>query len=169
MSTLTDVNSSSSPTTQSPETSTSTEQTPLSVEEIQKLLPHRYPFALVDRIIDYTPGKRVVGIKNVTFNEPHFQGHFPGRPIMPGVLIVEAMAQVGGVILTQLPDVERGLCMFAGMDKVRFRRPVVPGDQLIMTVELLTVKRRRFGKMQAQAEVDGKLVAEGELMFSIVD
>jgi len=169
MSTLTDVNSSSSPTTQPPETTASTDRTLLSVEEIQKLLPHRYPFALVDRIIDYIPGKRVVGIKNVTFNEPHFQGHFPGRPIMPGVLIVEAMAQVGGVILTQLPDVERGLCMFAGMDKVRFRRPVVPGDQLIVTVELLTVKRRRFGKMQARAEVDGKLVAEGELMFSIVD
>ncbi|MCD8488994.1 MAG: 3-hydroxyacyl-ACP dehydratase FabZ [Desertifilum sp.] len=162
MSTLTD-NSVQSATSQSPEI------TPLAVEEIQKLLPHRYPFALVDRIIDYVPGKRVVGLKNVTFNEPHFQGHFPGRPIMPGVLIIEAMAQVGGVILTQLPDVERGLCMFAGMDKVRFRRPVVPGDQLVMTVELLNVKRRRFGKMQAQAEVDGKLVAEGELMFSIVD
>ncbi|MBD2313363.1 3-hydroxyacyl-ACP dehydratase FabZ [Desertifilum sp. FACHB-1129] len=162
MSTLTD-NSVQSATAQSPEI------TPLAVEEIQKLLPHRYPFALVDRIIDYVPGKRVVGLKNVTFNEPHFQGHFPGRPIMPGVLIIEAMAQVGGVILTQLPDVERGLCMFAGMDKVRFRRPVVPGDQLVMTVELLNVKRRRFGKMQAQAEVDGKLVAEGELMFSIVD
>lgn len=144
-------------------------QAVFSLEEIQKLLPHRYPFSLVDRIIDYVPGERATGIKNVTFNEPHFQGHFPGRPIMPGVLIVEAMAQVGGVVLTQLPDCPEGLFMFAGIDKVRFRRPVVPGDQLIMTVELLCVKRRRFGKMQGRAEVDGQLVAEGELMFSLVD
>lgn len=144
-------------------------KTVLSVEDIQKLLPHRYPFALVDRIVEYIPEKRAVGIKNVTFNEPHFQGHFPGRPIMPGVLIVEAMAQVGGVVLTQMADVEGGLFMFAGIDKVRFRRQVVPGDQLIMTAELLCVKRRRFGKMQARAEVDGQLAAEGELMFSLVE
>ncbi|KYC41342.1 3-hydroxyacyl-[acyl-carrier-protein] dehydratase FabZ [Scytonema hofmannii PCC 7110] len=137
------------------------------VEDIHKLLPHRYPFALVDRIIDYLPGKRAVGIKNVTFNEPHFQGHFPGQPIMPGVLIVEAMAQVGGVVLTQLHEMEGGLFLFAGIDKVRFRRQVVPGDQLVMTVELLWVKQRRFGKMQARAEVDGQLAAEGELMFSL--
>ncbi|NJL85110.1 MAG: 3-hydroxyacyl-ACP dehydratase FabZ [Leptolyngbyaceae cyanobacterium SM1_1_3] len=143
-------------------------QTTFSLEEIQQILPHRYPFALVDRIIDYVPGERAVGLKNVTFNEPHFQGHFPGRPIMPGVLIVEAMAQVGGIVLTQLPGVT-GLCMFAGIDKVRFRRPVVPGDQLVMTVELVSVKRMRFGKMQAKAEVDGQLVAGGELMFSVVD
>ena len=139
------------------------------VEEIQELLPHRYPFALVDKIVDYVPGVRAVGIKNVTFNEPHFQGHFPGRPVMPGVLIVEAMAQVGGIVLTQLPDVEKGLWMFAGIDKVKFRRPVVPGDRLLMTVELLWVKRRRFGKMQAIAEVDGQKACEGELMFSMVD
>ncbi|WP_009634202.1 3-hydroxyacyl-ACP dehydratase FabZ [Synechocystis sp. PCC 7509] len=144
-------------------------KTVFTVEEIQKLLPHRYPFALVDRIIEYVPGKRAVGIKNVTFNEPHFQGHFPGRPMMPGVLIVEAMAQVGGIVLTQLPELEGGLFLFAGIDKVRFRRPVVPGDRLIMTVELLCVKRRRFGKMQAQTVVDGQLVSEGELMFSLVD
>jgi 3-hydroxyacyl-[acyl-carrier-protein] dehydratase len=146
----------------------SPQKTTFSLEEIQQLLPHRYPFALVDRIIDYVPGKSAVGIKNVTFNEPQFQGHFPGRPIMPGVLIVEAMAQVGGIVLTQLPGVD-GLCMFAGIDKVRFRRPVVPGDQLVMTVDLLTVKRMRFGKMQARAEVDGTLVCEGALMFSVVD
>lgn len=139
------------------------------IEEIQKLLPHRYPFSLVDRIIRYVPGKLAVGIKNVTFNEPHFQGHFPGRPIMPGVLIVEAMAQVGGVVLTQMTDVQGGLFMFAGIDKVRFRHPVVPGDQLVMTVELLSVKRRRFGTMQGRAEVDGRLVAEGELKFALVD
>ncbi|MBW4520650.1 MAG: 3-hydroxyacyl-ACP dehydratase FabZ [Scytolyngbya sp. HA4215-MV1] len=141
----------------------------LTIEEIQKLLPHRYPFALVDRIIEYVPGERAVGIKNVTFNEPHFQGHFPDRPIMPGVLIVEAMAQVGGIVLTQIPGVPVGLFLFAGIDKVRFRRPVIPGDQLILTVELLSVKRRRFGKMQGRAEVDGLLVTEGELMFSIVE
>jgi 3-hydroxyacyl-[acyl-carrier-protein] dehydratase len=140
-----------------------------SLEDIQKILPHRYPFALVDRIIEYVPGKKAVGIKNVTFNEPHFQGHFPGRPLMPGVLIVEAMAQVGGVVLTQLPDLEGSLFVFAGIDKVRFRRPVVPGDQLLMTTELLSIKRRRFGKMQARATVDGQRVAEGELMFSLID
>lgn len=142
----------------------------LSIEDIQRLLPHRYPFLLVDRIINYVPGQLAVGIKNVSFNEPQFQGHFPGRPIMPGVLIVEAMAQVGGVVLTQMPEFpENGLFMFAGIDKVRFRRPVVPGDQLVMTVELLSIKRRRFGKMQGRAEVDGQLAAEGELMFSLVD
>lgn len=142
----------------------------LNLEEILRLLPHRYPFLLVDRVIQYVPGKLAVGIKNVTFNEPHFQGHFPDRPIMPGVLIVEAMAQVGGIVLTQMPEFPKGgLFMFAGIDKARFRRPVVPGDQLVMTAELLSVKRRRFGKMQGRAEVDGQLVAEAEMMFSLVD
>jgi 3-hydroxyacyl-[acyl-carrier-protein] dehydratase len=180
MSILTDVNTADAPAhVDHPEarssdraashSSTTGNNVVLSVEEIQKLLPHRYPFALVDRIIDYVPGKKAVGIKNVTFNEPHFQGHFPDRPIMPGVLIIEAMAQVGGVVLTQMADLNGGLFMFAGIDGVRFRRPVVPGDQLIMTVELLSVKRRRFGKMQGRAEVDGQLAAEGEFMFSLVD
>lgn len=141
----------------------------LTVEEIQKLLPHRYPFLLVDRITEYIAGERAVGIKNVTFNEPHFQGHFPERPIMPGVLIVEAMAQVGGVVLTQMLESDGGLFVFAGIDKVRFRRQVVPGDQLVMTVELLCVKQRRFGKMRGRAEVDGQLASEGELIFSLVD
>lgn len=147
----------------SPVTSIST------VEDIHALLPHRYPFALVDRIIEYVPEKRAVGLKNVSFNEPHFQGHFPGRPIMPGVLIVEAMAQVGGIVLSQLPDVPRGLWVFAGIDGVRFRLPVVPGDQLIMTVELLSVKRKRIAKMKAIATVNGKKASEGELMFSLID
>lgn len=141
----------------------------LTVEDIHALLPHRYPIALVDRIIEYVPEKRAVGLKNVSFNEPHFQGHFPGRPIMPGVLIVEAMAQVGGIVLSQLPDIPRGLWVFAGIDKVRFRTPVVPGDQLIMTVELLVVKRKRIAKMQASATVNGKKASEGELMFSLYD
>ncbi|NJL40825.1 MAG: 3-hydroxyacyl-ACP dehydratase FabZ [Leptolyngbyaceae cyanobacterium SM1_4_3] len=140
-------------------------QSVLTLAEIQKLLPHRYPFLLVDRVIDYVPGERAIGIKNVTFNEPQFQGHFPGQPIMPGVLIVEAMAQVGGVVLTQMLDSSENLFLFAGIDKVRFRRQVTPGDQLIMTVELICVKQRRFAKMQARAEVDDKLVAEGELSF----
>ncbi len=139
------------------------------LEEIHQLLPHRYPFALVDRIIDFVPGKLAVGLKNVTFNEPHFQGHFPDRPIMPGVLIVEAMAQVGGVVLTQMADMRGGLFMFAGIDGVKFRRPVVPGDQLVMTVELLSVKGRRFGKMRGRAEVDGQLACTGDLMFALVD
>lgn len=140
----------------------------LAIETIQKLLPHRYPFLLVDRIVEYVPGERAVGIKNVTFNEFQFQGHFPEHPIMPGVLIVEAMAQVGGIVLTQMLDSEEaGVFLFAGIDKVRFRRQVVPGDRLVMTVELMYVKRRRFSKMQARAEVDGKLAAEGELTFSL--
>lgn len=170
MSILTDVNihTDSTETVEQPSTYSSARSI-LSVEDIQKLLPHRYPFALVDRIIEYVPGKRAVGIKNVTFNEPHFQGHFPGRPMMPGVMIVEAMAQVGGIVLTQLPDLEGGLFVFAGIDKVRFRRPVVPGDQLVMTTELISIKRRRFGKMLSRAVVDGQRVAEGELLFSLVD
>ena len=176
MSTLTEVNSPDSPAVDDTEQHSDRQaiastpaKTIFTVEEIYKLLPHRYPFALVDRIIDYVPGKRAVGIKNVTVNEPHFQGHFPNRPIMPGVLIVEAMAQVGGVVLTQMQEMDGTLFVFAGMDNVRFRRQVIPGDQLVMTVELLRVKRRRFGKMQGRAEVDGQLAAEGELLFSLVE
>ncbi|MFN9923960.1 MAG: 3-hydroxyacyl-ACP dehydratase FabZ [Cyanobacteriota bacterium] len=141
----------------------------LSSEQILNLLPHRYPFALVDRVVEYVPGEKAVAIKNVTFNEPQFQGHFPGRPLMPGVLIVEAMAQVGGLIVTQMPDLPKGLFVFAGIDGVRFRRPVVPGDQLRITCELLSLKRQRFGKIKAEATVDGLLVCSGELMVSLVD
>lgn len=169
MSTLTEVNTSESVNNHLPEASDGNEKTVITIEEITKLLPHRYPFLLVDRIIEYVPGEKAVGIKNVTCNEPHFQGHFPGRPIMPGVLITEAMAQVCGVLLAQLPNCPEGLSMLTGIDKAKFRRPVVPGDQLVITVTLLNVKRNRFGKMQCLAEVDGKKVAEAELMFSIVD
>ncbi len=172
MSTLTNLNTHDDSTEAAPnKNSQSSTQAIFTLEDIQKILPHRYPFALVDRIIEYVPGKRAVGIKNVTFNEPYFQGHFPGRPLMPGVMIVEAMAQVGGIVLTQMPDMEGQdrLFVFAGIDKVRFRRPVVPGDQLVMTTELLCIKRRRFGKMHSCAVVDGQRVAEGELMFSLVD
>ncbi|MFM7286382.1 MAG: 3-hydroxyacyl-ACP dehydratase FabZ [Cyanobium sp.] len=141
----------------------------LNAEQIQGLLPHRYPFALVDRVLEHEPGKRALAIKNVTLNEPHFQGHFPGRPLMPGVLIVEAMAQVGGLIVTQMPDLPKGLFVFAGIDGVRFRRPVVPGDQLLISCELLSLKRKRFGKVQAEATVEGQPVCSGELLFSLVD
>ena len=168
MSTITEPNSQEVNTSSEDNTNTQTIKTTFSIEEIQELLPHRYPFLLVDRIIDYVPGKNAVGIKNVTFNEPQFQGHFPGRSLMPGVLIIEAMAQVGGIVMTQMPDSKGGLFVFAGIDKVRFRRQVVPGDQLVMTVELLWVKQRRFGKMQGKAEVNGQLAAEGELMFSLI-
>jgi 3-hydroxyacyl-[acyl-carrier-protein] dehydratase len=141
----------------------------LSSDQILNLLPHRYPFALVDRVIAYEPGRMAVAIKNVTINEPQFQGHFPGRPLMPGVLIVEAMAQVGGLIVTQMPDLPKGLFVFAGIDGVRFRRPVVPGDQLRITCELLCLKRKRFGKVRGRVTVDGECVCSGELMFSLVD
>jgi len=169
MSTLTEVNTSDNVKTQRPELAEAKSQTVIGLEEITKLLPHRYPFLLVDRIIEYVPGEKAVGIKNVTCNEPYFQGHFPGRPVMPGVLITEAMAQVCGVLLAQMPNCPEGLSMLTGIDKAKFRRPVVPGDQLRISVKLLSVKRNRFGKMECLAEVDGQKVAEGELMFSIVD
>ena len=141
----------------------------LTSEQIAGLLPHRYPFALVDRVIAYEPGVSATAIKNITMNEPQFQGHFPERPLMPGVLIVEAMAQVGGLIVAKIPDLPKGLFVFAGIDGVRFRRPVVPGDQLIIQCELLSLKRKRFGKIKAEATVEGALVCSGELMFSLVD
>ena len=147
----------------------STENNQLSSEDILGLLPHRFPFALIDRVIEHVPGKKAVALKNVTINEPQFQGHFPERPLMPGVLIVESMAQVGGIIVTKMPDLPKGLFVFAGINNVKFRRPVVPGDQLVITCELLSIKRQRFGKVKGEAHVDGKLVCSGELMFSLVD
>ena len=141
----------------------------LNSEQIMGLLPHRYPFALVDRVLEHEPGVRAVAIKNITLNEPQFQGHFPERPLMPGVLIVEAMAQVGGLIVKQMPDLPNGLFVFAGIDGVRFRRPVVPGDQLRISCELVSLKRRRFGKVKAEATVDGQLVCSGDLMFAMMD
>ncbi len=173
MSTLIDANPSQvethTDTNKTAEVASAPTKTTLSVEEIHALLPHRYPLALVDRIIDYVPGKSAIGIKNITFNEPQFQGHFPGRPIMPGVLMVEALAQVGGVVLTQMPEMDKGLFTFAGIDQVRFRRPVVPGDQLVMTIEVLWTKRGRYAKIHGRAEVEGQLAIEGELMFSVIN
>ena len=145
------------------------EKNQLSSQEILGLLPHRFPFALVDKVLEHIPGQKAVALKNVTINEPQFQGHFPNRPLMPGVLIVESMAQVGGIIVTQMPELPKGLFVFAGINNVKFRRPVVPGDQLVITCELLSIKRQRFGKVKGEAHVDGNLVCSGELMFSLVD
>ncbi|BAC89807.1 MULTISPECIES: 3-hydroxyacyl-ACP dehydratase FabZ [Gloeobacter] len=137
--------------------------------EIQKILAHRYPFLLVDRVLVFEPGVRAVGIKNVTINEPFFQGHFPGRPLMPGALLIEAMAQVGGIVCGQLPEAVGKIPLLVGVNKTRFRRQVVPGDQVIITAEDLRTRQKRFGIMQTRSEVDGKLVAEAEIMFSLVD
>lgn len=144
---------------------------PLDYKEIIKILPHRYPFLLVDRIIELEPGEWVVGIKNVTVNEPFFQGHFPGNPIMPGVLIVEAMAQVGGVLARMsMPGVLKegagNTVLFMSMDKVKFRKPVVPGDQLILELKPLR-KGSKVWKMTGKAFVEDDLVAEAELMATI--
>lgn len=140
----------------------------MEISEILEVLPHRYPFLLVDRVAEVEPGKRAVGIKNVTINEPFFQGHFPGRPVMPGVLIIEAMAQVGAVALLAAPENRGKLGLFTGIDGARIRRQVVPGDQLRMEVEMTRV-RGPMGKGQARAWVDEKLAAEAELMFALVD
>ena len=141
----------------------------LDINAILQVMPHRFPFLLVDRIIDFVPGERVVGLKNVTINEPFFQGHFPGNPIMPGVLIVEAMAQVGGfMLLNSQNSPDKKLVLFMGMDAVRFRKPVVPGDQIRFELEMLKF-RKTVCKMKAKAFVDENLVAEAELMAAVVD
>lgn len=138
----------------------------LNPNDIQSILPHRYPFLLVDRVIELEPGKRAVGLKNVTVNEPFFQGHFPGAPVMPGVLVLEALAQVGGCALLCQEHFRGRLAYLAGIDKVRFKRMVVPGDQLLLKVELTKMKGL-IGKAQGEATVDGDLVASGEFMFAI--
>ena len=141
----------------------------LDIRAIQKIMPHRYPFLLVDRIIDLEPRKRVIGLKNVTINEPFFDGHFPDHPIMPGVLIVEAMAQVGGVLLLNtVEEPEKKLVYFMGLDNVRFRKPVFPGDQIRFELEMLKF-RRNTCKMEGKAFVSGDLVAEATLMASVVE
>jgi 3-hydroxyacyl-[acyl-carrier-protein] dehydratase len=137
--------------------------------EIQAILPHRYPFLLVDRIEELEIGKRVIGIKNVTVNEPFFQGHFPGRPIMPGVLIIEAMAQVGGVLAFKSANQGgANLVYFMGIDKAKFRKPVLPGDRLRFVVDVLKA-RHPYWKMRGEAYVEDSLVCEAELMAMITD
>ena len=129
------------------------------------MLPHRYPFVLVDRVLDVTPGESIKALKNVTINEPFFQGHFPTEPVMPGVLIMEGLAQAGGILayLTETEKIGKSLIYFAGLDKVRFRRKIVPGDQIIYEVSVLKRKSRLF-KLEAKAFVEGQLAAEAELM-----
>jgi UDP-3-O-[3-hydroxymyristoyl] N-acetylglucosamine deacetylase/3-hydroxyacyl-[acyl-carrier-protein] dehydratase len=142
---------------------------PLDIQKIMQYLPHRYPMLLVDRIIAFEHGKRIVGIKNVTINEPFFQGHFPGHPIMPGVLIIEAMGQVGGLLLMDAVDDPKGkVVYFMSLDNVKWRRPVTPGDQIVFEVELLQY-RRNICKMRGVGKVGGEVVAEAELMAQILD
>ncbi len=136
----------------------------LQSKEIQEIIPHRYPFLMVDRIIELEEGKRAVGIKNVSSNEPYFQGHFPGHPIMPGVLIMEALAQVGAVVILKMPEFADHLALFAGLDEVKFKRQVIPGDQLRLEIELIKF-RKSFGVAQGKAYVGETLVAEGILKF----
>lgn len=136
--------------------------------EIQNIIPHRYPFLLVDRIIEAEPGKKAVGIKNVTANEPFFQGHFPGNPIMPGVLIVEALAQTACVAGLMLEENKGKLGVFTGIESMKFRRQVVPGDTLRLEAEFLLFKMG-MGKAKVVATVDGQMAAEGEIRFAMID
>lgn len=136
--------------------------------EIQNILPHRYPFLLVDKITELEEGKSVKGIKNVTINEPFFQGHFPGNPIMPGVLICEALAQVGAVLLLSLPENKGKLGVFTGINNFKFRRQVVPGDTLELNAELVTY-RHGMGKANVKATVEGQVAAMGEISFAVID
>lgn len=142
-------------------------ETHYDIQGIMELLAHRYPFLLIDRILEVVPGDKIIALKNVTINEPFFQGHFPGRPIMPGVLIIEAMAQAGGILayLTGSKEQRSRLIYFMGMDKVKFRRPVVPGDQIIFEAKILKF-RSKAAKMYGTATVDNQLAAEAELLAS---
>ena len=140
----------------------------MNLEQIKELLPHRYPFLFVDEIIEFEPQKRAVGIKKINSDEFFFQGHFPKRPIMPGVIITEAMAQVGGIIIMQMEVSHNKLAVLVGLDNVRFRGIVVPEDTIIISAELVNLKSK-IGKVKAQARVKEKLIAEGEILFSLID
>lgn len=139
----------------------------LDINEIMERIPHRYPFLLVDKILEMEEGKRAVGLKNVTINEPFFQGHFPGYPVMPGALILESLAQVGAVAVLSLPENKGKLGMFVGVDKFKFKSQVKPGDTLQLEAEMLQM-RMNIGKAKVRATVDGKVVAGGEISFAIV-
>ena len=142
----------------------------LEINEIMSILPHRYPFLLIDRVVEIERKKRIVSIKNVTINEPFFQGHFPGFPIMPGALVVEAIAQTGGVLLMpEVPDRHKKLMVFTGIERAKFRRPVVPGDQLKLEVKVVNWRGGDFAKLEGRATVDGNLCAEATLMCKMVD
>ena len=139
------------------------------IQEIMGLLPHRYPFLLIDRVVEYEPQKRLVAIKNVTINEPFFQGHFPGYPIMPGVLVVEAMAQAGGIIMTaEMPDREKKLVVFSGIERAKFRRPVIPGDQLRIEVDVLAW-RGTAGRMLGKAYLGDKVACEAVISCRLLN
>ena len=140
----------------------------LDINQIKEIIPHRYPFLLVDKIESVEPGKKAVGIKNVTINEPFFQGHFPDYPVMPGVLIIEAMAQVGAVSSLNVPEFAGKIALLAGIEKAKFRRQVVPGDILYIEVEMLKL-RGSIGKVKGVVRVDGDVAAEAELMFAITE
>lgn len=151
-----------------PETETPKAGTSLDINEIQRILPHRYPFLLIDRVIDLTPRERIVALKNVTINEPFFQGHFPNLPIMPGVLIVEAIAQAGGaLLLTEVEDRDQKLMVFTGIERARFRRPVVPGDQVRIEVEVKTWRMNAV-RMEGKAFVGEKRVAEATVTCQLI-
>ena len=141
----------------------------IDIRGVSRSIPHRYPFLLIDRVLEVEPGKRIVALKNVTYNEPFFPGHFPGQPIMPGVLVIEAIAQAGAVLmLHDMADRDDKLVFFTGIDKARFRRTVVPGDQLRLTVEIVK-SRPKNCKFRGTAEVDGRKVAEADIMSALVD
>lgn len=145
-----------------------TPKLPMDIQEIMSILPHRYPFLLVDRIVEMDRKKRIVGLKNVTANEPQFTGHFPENPIMPGVLTIEAMAQTGGVLLlTEYPDRAERLMVFTGIDEAKFRRPVVPGDQLRIEVDVISW-RPKISKMRGRCTVDGQLAAEAVITCALL-
>lgn len=143
-------------------------ETILNNVEIQNILPHRYPFLLIDKVVEFEEGKRIVAIKNVTANEPQFTGHFPGNPIMPGVLICEALAQAGAVMLLSMPENKGKLGVFTGINNFKFRRQVVPGDTLTLTAELV-MYRHGMGKANVEATVDGQVAAKGEISFAVVE
>ena len=150
-------------------TAEAVEPTGLDIYEILKILPHRYPFLLIDRVTEIVRTKRIVAVKNVSVNEPYFVGHFPAGPIMPGVLVVEAMAQAGGVLLlTEFPDREHKLLLFTAIERAKFRRPVVPGDQLRIEVDVL-VWRGNAGRMQGKAYIDGKVACEAVITCRLLD